>query len=635
MGLCLIVLPFLMLVDILRRAPGGRRSFREAVLVASLVFGGLLAAATECLGFLKFISASSIAGFWALTGLVLLPLWLQRLGLGESRAGWRRSLAELTAGDMALLGLTLACVLITGVIAFLAPPNTWDSMTYHMSRVMHWIQNRSVDHYATGIGRQLFVNPFSEYVILHFYLLAGSDRFANFVQWLSYVGSLLGVSLIARELGADRRGQILAVVAAASIPMAILQSTSTQTDLVVTFWGVCCVAFFLRWRATQDPFHWLCLGLAAGLVALAKSTGIFVLAPFGAWALLAGFRRQGARFLVPALACTLLVVLLVTPFLVRNIRTFGNPLGADEVVEETNHLDAGYKTAVSSVVLNLGLHFGSASETVNRFLQEKVVRLHGVLGVPVPRRFAVGPSTSEDYAGNFRHLVLYAGAVLLLLGRWKREPVLLLYGGCLVLGFVLQSVVLGWSPWRSRYHTILFVLAAPLLGLVAGRWRFRRLCLAGFALLLLTSAPWFLENCMKPLFGSRSVASRPRVLQYFVLRPDLFKPYVQAAELIRARSPRNIGLIIGADSWEYPFWVLLDPLGNHLRMEHIRCGAGIPEALLAGSSFQPDAILASTPDPQPERMVYRDIVFRRAMQYRRVAVFFPDVPGEASGAGTP
>ena len=116
-------------------------------------------------------------------------------------------------------------------------------MTYHMSRVAHWIQNQSVAHYPTNIPRQLELAPWAEFTVTHFQLLTGGDRLANSVQWFSMAGSLLGVSLIAQQLGAGVVGQVLAVVFAATIPMGILQGSSTQNDYVVTFWLIC-VAYY-------------------------------------------------------------------------------------------------------------------------------------------------------------------------------------------------------------------------------------------------------------------------------------------------------------------------------------------------------------------------------------------------------
>ena len=47
-----------------------------------------------------------------------------------------------------------------------------------MSRVMHWAQNGSIDHYVTNDVRQLVFPPCPEFVILQFYLLMQSDLFA-------------------------------------------------------------------------------------------------------------------------------------------------------------------------------------------------------------------------------------------------------------------------------------------------------------------------------------------------------------------------------------------------------------------------------------------------------------------------
>ena len=46
-------------------------------------------------------------------------------------------------------------LLLVGLIALLAAPNTFDSMTYHMGRVAHWAHQGSVAPYPTHIVRQI------------------------------------------------------------------------------------------------------------------------------------------------------------------------------------------------------------------------------------------------------------------------------------------------------------------------------------------------------------------------------------------------------------------------------------------------------------------------------------------------
>ena len=124
-------------------------------------------------------------------------------------------------------------------VAWIAPPNNVDSLLYHMSRIMHWAQNGSLEHYATGYHHQLLTPPWAELANLHLRTLWGSDRPANLVQWFSMVGSVVIASGVGELLGLRRKGQLLTGIFVASIPMGILQATSTQNDYVVTFWAVC------------------------------------------------------------------------------------------------------------------------------------------------------------------------------------------------------------------------------------------------------------------------------------------------------------------------------------------------------------------------------------------------------------
>ena len=115
-------------------------------------------------------------------------------------------------------------LLTTLVIALISPPNNWDSMTYHMSRVEYWIQNKAIFFFKTNNPRQNVLAPFSEFLILHFQILSGSDIFANLVQWISLIIGLATVSLICKEFGLGQRLQIISAVFICSLPIVLLQA---------------------------------------------------------------------------------------------------------------------------------------------------------------------------------------------------------------------------------------------------------------------------------------------------------------------------------------------------------------------------------------------------------------------------
>lgn len=52
-------------------------------------------------------------------------------------------------------------------------------------------------------------------------MLAGGDRFVSLVQWLAFVGSGIAVGLIAEELGAKLRGEVLAAFLCTALPQGI------------------------------------------------------------------------------------------------------------------------------------------------------------------------------------------------------------------------------------------------------------------------------------------------------------------------------------------------------------------------------------------------------------------------------
>src|SRR5262249_52830364 len=140
--------------------------------------------------------------------------------------------------------------------------------------------SQSVDFYPTPFEPQLTLQPLSEYAILHLQILVGSDRLANLVQWLGLVGCLFGVDVLAKALGADRWGRLVAVAFCATLPMAILQASSTQNDLTVSFWLLCSVSLLLRPPTTWTWSDTATMGAALGLSLLTKATAYLVVPPF-------------------------------------------------------------------------------------------------------------------------------------------------------------------------------------------------------------------------------------------------------------------------------------------------------------------------------------------------------------------
>src|SRR3989344_2919580 len=74
--------------------------------------------------------------------------------------------------------------------------------------------------------------PFACYILMHLYLIFGGDRFLFLSQWLAYIGSIFLSQTIARQLGANQKLSQVVSLLVAVIPIAVLQASSTQADMV-------------------------------------------------------------------------------------------------------------------------------------------------------------------------------------------------------------------------------------------------------------------------------------------------------------------------------------------------------------------------------------------------------------------
>ncbi len=569
--------------------------WRQAFVLASLTWGLEVFVFTEVLSLLRALTPAWTALSWLLSILVVIGglVYLRRQGhvlrwpTLPPLTPWR---ASLLAGLGMVTGITL-------LIALVAPPNNWDSMTYHLPRVMHWIQNRSVAHYPTHILRQLYQSPWAEFAITHLQLLSGGDRFANLVQWFSMAGSLVAVSFIARQLGADTDGQLVTAVVAATIPMGILQASSTQNDYVLAFWIVYLAVFTLR--LMQGGWHWLdVFGFAASLslAILTKGTAYVYALPFVVWVAVAGVRRLGWRFWQPALAITALVIIVNTPHLWRNYRVFGSPLGepgyyGNEVL--------GPAALASNVLRNLSLHvYAPPVGNIPSEMLDAFDRLHEWLGVGLndPRTTLAGAFSfpgpfqlytfHEDHAGNALHLlaIMLAFAVLLASPRLRRaHQNTVSYLAVVSSAFLLYSLIFKWQPWGSRLHLPFFVLASPLVTIVFHSVRPAVLRMTITWLFLLGALPFLLFNMMRPVLPlsyleilpfdasassrSNSTIFAERIFLYSP-NPQRILEYMDVSTALDEANCSQLGLVTGIDSWEYPLWVVLKDVPE-MRIEHV------------------------------------------------------------------
>jgi hypothetical protein len=516
--------------------------WRESVCVLAVTWGALLVAATEGLSLVGALSQELVRLTWA--------AWLMVIGLLVIRrhrlvtAVWTR-LTSLSNSERAVLVGLMCIVILTGLVAWYAPPNTSDSMAYHMSRVVNWAQHQSVAHYATPTPHQLFQPPWAEFAILQLQLLSGSDRFANFVQWASMLGCLITTSLIARLLGGSVRTQILSAVFVGSLPMGVLQSTSTQNNYVVAFWlSAFALSVIWIWNHKGCP-DWRQYALSGGCIGLAmctKGTSYFFAAAFVVLLVSLHLRRWRLAWLPMLLLAGVVALLLNIGQFTRNQQLYGFPLGP--VGEEAG---AGYQVSslqwngvVSNIVRNVGMHLGTPVAPINDAIFDDISYLHEKLGIwlgsPVTswpgkafERSTVELSLHESTAGNLLAMLLLGSSLVLGLtaGIFSRDRRLLAYTLAWASGFVLYSALLRWHPWQTRLDLAWFVLGAPVVAVVLSRRPPPRAWIGVGVVLILCCAPLIIQRSQSVGLRELLLDSGLMLLAVLIIWLALRRPVIQ------------------------------------------------------------------------------------------------------------
>ena len=192
----------------------------ESILLGSIVWLFAISLSAEAISFENAIGFPSLAWAWGASILVLIILHVTYPGPVKLKRA-RIALADYSAAELISLLLMGTIFTATLFVAVISPPNNANSQTYHLPRIEHWIQDRSLTPYPTAIERQIADPGFAEIVVLQLRALSGGDRLDNLVQWLAALGSVVAVGKIAAHIGASRQGAIIASAFAASLPMMI------------------------------------------------------------------------------------------------------------------------------------------------------------------------------------------------------------------------------------------------------------------------------------------------------------------------------------------------------------------------------------------------------------------------------
>lgn len=468
--------------------------------------------------------------------------------------------------------------LITFITGILFPSTNQDAYSYHLPRVYYWLQNGNLSHYYTIIDRQLFSSPLAEILIMYIVAFTTyNDYLVNMPQWLSFVGILIVISRICFLLGMDRKSQLIGMTFFATLPMAILESTSAQNDLVVCFFLIIALERLIVWIKDASLSNTIYFALALGLAVLTKGTAYVLGLPIVIIFVWQCFKKFKQRIVVGVIA-GLICLSINLPHYYRNTIYFGDPLEAYPSTKSTFGVDAFMYGPMLHLYTNIPIPL-STSEIINKKLasiNKDVIPYSPLETSTNSSQFLERLLTQhEDYAINFFHTLFILIVSIVIFFRARGQFKYVIWG---IVLFIIFSICIPWQPWLTRlqlpmyaYFAIIFAISIGLLNRVFEWLLVSILCLFSFFPLFMNRTRPILPILYHGVIKKEYWRLDRENLRFVNYSPEFEKSKTYYS-IIEKESPKHIGIILDPYSWEYQLWqfVKSKPNLHETKISHIK-----------------------------------------------------------------
>lgn len=553
-------------------------NFKELILYTALIFSAFIVLITETLSLFKSLNLISLASIWSLFAIVSIVLLIKdKKVIKEAITKIKKSIIEYIKSmiiyEKALFFIVVFGLLLLFFQGIIYPPNNWDSLTYHMSRIMFWLGNESLNHFPTHILRHLYQPPFTEYVILNVNLLNGNDYFSNSVQWSFLVLSIISLWAVLDYFEIQRRYKLLAAFLIITIPSVQLQASTTKNDIVCSFFIITVTYFCLKTYHELKFKNFIFLGISIGLALLTKGTAYIFLAPilflFSVFILYKLIKTKEYQIFLHGFLIVIIVLLINLGHYSRNYKINNSILNIDETEGKMySNVNINGNLIFSNLLKNVGLHIGYPfQKKYDSWLRES--HKNNSINIDNPDINYLGMQyqgpkeneTNEDLIPNSTHIVLIFLSVLFLLFKIIKlkiniKELMVLF--VLVIQIAFFVGYLKWQPWHTRLHIPIFIFSVLIIILASKHIkRFIYIIIVCLPLLLYQFYFNFVFNNLRPIIKNTNytkniMVSDSRYKKYFSNQPFLYSEYSDILNLIYDSNPHKVGLMLS--DWEYPIF---------------------------------------------------------------------------------
>lgn len=557
----LIILLLLLFLILLKKNQNVCLAYTKTLLFSSLY----IYLSTE---FLSFFNQISVVPFYCVDTIAVLSLSVYLFKNKDfDYISYLKLFFKRTIFSYKYLALLLVIILPLLCLTLFVAPNNWDSMTYHLPRIEHWIQNANVDFYPTDNLRQLYHQPLAEYFILHFRLTMIGDYFSSSVQFLFYLGLVAQIILITKLFTANPKVIFLSIVSVACMPILLLEASTTQNDIVAAFFFLSIIYFVIEITDSFSKKFIMYIFLSLSLGFLTKATVLVFIAPFLIIFSIQLIRKFKLKIIFPGLIGLFFMLTIVSPYLNRNIQISGHLMGDKKIENQMKNTSISIKNTTVNVIRNVAMNLALPSEGYNNKIDQLVQKSQLIIAKEVDspqntfgQKFQSSFRINEDLSGQFLLFVTFIIASVLLIIYRKKYSVtllLLLIGTC--LSFILFSSIFKWQPFGVRLFVPLYCLMALFPPLILEKLVSDKIVTLCSYMFLISSIPYIYFNQNKPLIPLNSNTYQDHNNQYFLFTKKIkfcdINDFTTITSEIKSRKLKNVGLALNNDTWEYPLWI--------------------------------------------------------------------------------
>ncbi len=552
--------------------------------------------------------------YWTLLGLITVgisfTIWKTRISnsninlfFKSQDINWYKKIknwvkTEVTTFDKILIFPLLFTTLFLGALNFIviifAAPHNWDSMTYHLARVAYYLQHNNLNYFHANYWAQVTHPKNSSLLLLYTYLIANkNENLTQLVQFTSYWVAIISIYAITRQIGYSKTQSIFAATISALLTEWLMESITTQNDMILTAYFGIMVYFLFRFQETKNQKYLGLTALGIGFSIGTKASAflpllsIFVIALYVIFQIQSNIRTSIYYLTLLAMYTLLAIAIVALPAgYIDNYRHFGNPIAPDNILAIhtfENQTPSYILKNGSKNLLRYGLDFFSLDGAPHyfksvqkiqqwmRFLPIKIIHtlnieLENPEASRVPFKLNKLPKTHEDYSywGILGFAIIWP-MVLLALFRHTYPPNIKILSIATILFLITQSYAGPYDPWRGRYFIIATVFAAPIVGTILPvKNKFLRGYL--FIIILLGCASALSAIILRPNreiisldYPDREITSiftMDRLQQLTRSRKVYYEPLAAFDALVPPNA--TVAVFLYGDSFEYPLF------GEHL-----------------------------------------------------------------------